>query len=89
MFMLTQRVAADVADETVISMILGEEIVALAVAETVAALAVTVVLAETEIADSVEETVTVVLGAKHMRRQIETARLHTENLAEKTSFKFY
>ena len=32
---------------------------------------------------------TVVLGAKHMRRQIETARLHTENLAEKTSFKFY
>jgi hypothetical protein len=85
MFMLTQRAAADVAGETVILMILVEEIVALAVAETVVALVVTVALAGTGIADSVEETVTVVLGAKHMLRQSETELLLTKRALKTNS----
>ena len=91
MFMLTQRVEVDEADEIVISM--TSEVVTVdlaAVAEEAdSEETVTVLLAETGSADSVERTETVGLGAKHMLRLSDTARLHTENLAEKTSFKFY
>ena len=88
MFMLTQRAAADVADETVILTTLVAVTVDLAEGETVEALAVTVVLAGTEIADSVEETVTVVLEERPMRRQSETELLLTKR-ALKTNSRGY
>ena len=86
MFTLIQR-AADVAEETVISMISVDATVDLADVVTVADLAVTETedSAETATVDSVEETVTAVLEERPMLRLSETARLHTENLAEKTN----